>query len=125
MDQANLRRIKVVISWRLGDTLDHVTGATVFVDNYSGLTYSYMQTDLDSDQTTLSKLEFEAYTYNMGLRIQSYRAYNGKFLEKGYRDAVSECRQTIDYCGADMHSQNGIVERTIGLMTNDSRTLLL
>ena len=34
-------------------------------------------------------------------------------------------KQIIDYCGAGAHNQNGIIERTIGIMTNDSRTLLL
>ena len=68
------------------------------MDNYSGLTYSHMLTILDTDQTTQSKLEFEAYAYNMSVRIQSYRVDNGRFLEKGFRDAVSECRQSINYC---------------------------
>ena len=106
-------------------TLDRITGATVYVDNYSGFTFSHLQTSLDTDQTIQSKQEFETIAYNMDVKIRSYRADNGRFLEKGYREAVTACRQTIDYCGVGAHGQNGIVERNIGLMTNDSRTLLL
>ena len=106
-------------------TLERVTGATVYADNYSGFCYSHLQSSLDTDQTIQSKLSFESLVHNMGVKIQAYRADNGRFIEKGYREAVTACKQTIDYCGAGAHNQNGIIERTIGLMTNDSRTLLL
>ena len=103
--------------------LDYITGARVYVDNYSGLTYSHLQTSLDTDHAIQSKLVFEANAYNMGVRVPKYRVDKGRFLEEGYRDAVSGCRQIIDYCGAGIHSQNGIIVRNIGLLTNDFRTL--
>ena len=68
-------------------TLDRVSGATVYVDNYSGFCYSHLQSSLDTDQTIQSKCSFESLVYNMGVNIKAYRADNSRFIEKGNWDA--------------------------------------
>ena len=70
--------------------MDHKTGATIYVDNYSGLKYSHLQFRLDNNQTIQSNLSFVAHPYNMGINTKAYWAENGQFLEKVYRESVSD-----------------------------------
>ena len=105
--------------------LDRLQGATVFVDNDSEYVYSHFQTSLDLDQTIESKHVFEGVADTYGVKIRSYLADNGIFAKEGFKKAVSMANQFIKFCAVSAHHQNGIVERRIGKLTNDSRTLLL
>ena len=69
-------------------TKDRICGATGFVDNYSGYSFLALQTSLDRDQTLAAKRSFENHASQCGLNIESYRADNGCFAEKSFRDAV-------------------------------------
>ncbi len=72
-----------------------------------------------------SKSAFEAVADSYGVKIQKYLADNGIFAKSGFKDAVDAANQSIRFCAVSAHNQNGIVERKIGLWTNDSRTLLI
>lgn len=106
-------------------SLHRITGATVYHDHFTNFTYSHLQTSLDTDQTIASKTAFESKANSFGVKIKSYHADNGRFAEKGFRDAVTASNQTIKYCAVGAHHQNGIIEKKIGDMSNATRTLLM
>ena len=49
------------------------TGATVFVDHYSDMTYIHLMKRLTSAETVEAKKAFEAYARNRGVQIQHYQ----------------------------------------------------
>jgi len=102
-----------------------IWGATVFVDHVSDFVYVALMRDLTLDETLLAKTSFERLAKDGGVRIKAYRADNGRFADKGFRDSVEECNQQITYCAVGAHHQNGIVERRIKELTLIARTLLL
>ena len=80
-----------------------ICGATVFFDNRTGYSYSSMQTSLDGEQTLSAKHAFEAHAESCGVKIKSYRADNGLFAEKYFRDDVKHAKQNIDFCAVGAH----------------------
>ena len=99
--------------------------ATSFYHNYSGYSYSSLQTSLDGDQTLAAKNPFETHAATCGVKISSYRVDNGIFAEKSFRDAVKMAHQTIDFCAVGAHHQNGIIERHFQTLSSKAKTLLL
>ena len=61
---------------------DRIFGAKVFLDQYSGLSYSHLQTSLDTTQTLEAKHAFEQFADTYSVNILKYRADNGRFTEK-------------------------------------------
>ena len=106
-------------------TKDRICGATGFYDHHSGYSYSALQTSLDGDQTLAAKHSFESHADSCNVSVKSYRADNGRFAEKSFRDAIKEARQTIDFCAVGTHNQNGIIERHFQRLSSSARTLLL
>ena len=106
-------------------TKDCICGATGFYDHHSGYSYSALQTSLDGDQTLAAKNSFECHADSCGVSVKSYRADNGRFAEKSFRDAIKEARQIIDFCAVGTHNQNGIIESHFQRLSSSARTLLL
>lgn len=106
-------------------TKQHIVGGAVFKDHVSGYSYTHLQTNLDFDRSISVKLGFEQHAKTHDISIKAYHSDNGIFAEQGFRDAVRESSQTITYCAANHHSQNGIVERHIGELTKGSRANIL
>ncbi|KAL7546695.1 hypothetical protein ACHAWF_010025 [Thalassiosira exigua] len=106
-------------------TSDRVWGATIFVDHFSDYVYVALMRDLTLEETLLAKTSFERHARDGGTTISSYRADNGRFADRGFKDAVNDCNQTITFCVVGAHHRNGIVERKIKELTLISRTLLL
>jgi hypothetical protein len=52
---------------------------TVFVDQYSGFFYLYLQKSADADETSLAKRAFEETSRQHGVEIKAYHADNGIF----------------------------------------------
>ena len=106
-------------------TKDRICGATGFLDHYTSYNYSALQTSLDGMQTLAAKHSFETHAHGCGVQVKSYRADNGRFAEKSFRDAVKHANQTIDFCAVGTHNQNGIIERHFQRLSSNARTLLL
>ena len=102
-----------------------IWAATVFVDHVSDYVYVALMRDLTLSETLLAKTSFERHSAEGGVDIKAYRADNGRFSDKGFRDAINQCIQKIMFCGVGAHHQNGIVERKIKELTLIARTLLL
>ena len=102
-----------------------VCGATGFFDNHSGYSFSSLQTSLDGDQTLAAKHAFESHAATCGVKIEKYRADNGRFAEKSFRDDVKHAQQTINFCAVGAHHQNGIIERHFQKLSSQARIILL
>lgn len=101
------------------------TAATIFVDHYSGYSYVHLQPDMTSDSTVAAKEAFEAHSKELGVTIESYHADNGRFADNAFIEAVRLARQTISYCAAHAHFQNGKAEKRIRDLQEAARKQLL
>ena len=106
-------------------TNQRICGATGFYDNHTGYSYSSLQTSLNGEQTLAAKHAFEAHSNTCGIKICGYRADNGRFAEKSFRDDVTNSRQNINFCGVGSHHQNGIIERHFQTLSSQARIILL
>ena len=102
-----------------------IYGVTVFKDHFTNLSYSYFNTSLNTEEKIQSKFSFEQFSTSNGVNVHAYHADNGRFAEKGFRDAVQLAGQKLTYCGVGTHNQNGIVERHIQELTMATRSLIL
>ena len=85
--------------------------ATVFVDQYSRLSFVYMQKGGMVIETVKAKEAFERYAASHGVGVLHYHADNGIFVDNLFRKAVTVRHQTLSFCGVNAHWQNGIAER--------------
>ena len=106
-------------------TRDRITAATCFFEYKSSFGYTHLCTSTDQEQTLISKAAYEKLADTHGVQIEAYHADNGRFAEKGFREAVANSNQTITFCGVGSHHQNALVERYIEEITKLGRTVLL
>jgi hypothetical protein len=99
--------------------------ATIFVDQFSRLSYVFLQKTLTSKETVLAKQCFELYANERGVKIHRYHADNGRFADNGFIEACKSSNQRISYCGVNAHFQNGIAEKRIRDLQDATRTNLL
>ena len=105
-------------------TRSRYKAATIFIDHFSDLGYVHLQTALTSKETLEAKKAFEAYARAHGVTIQHYHADNGRFADNLFINDVKASHQTISYCGAYAHFQNGKAEKRIRDLTESARTQL-
>eukprot|EP00956_Cyclotella_meneghiniana_P034451 scaffold105063_cov38-Cyclotella_meneghiniana.AAC.1 len=106
-------------------TTRRYNSATVFVDHYSRLRYIHLMTSMSSDQTIEAKQAFERFANDHGLKIKHYHCDNGRFADNAFKLHCDANNQSISYCGVNAHFQNGIAERAIRDITEQTRTMLL
>ena len=106
-------------------TRQRITAATCFLDHYSDFSYTHLCTSTTQEATLEAKAAYEKLAASHGVQIKSYHADNGRFAEKGFRDAVHDANQTISFCAVNAHHQNGLIEKFIQDLTRGARTLLL
>ena len=81
VDQMEVREEGFIAQLKGKLTKQRYKYATIFVDQYSGLSYDHLQRSLTSEETVEGKLAFEAYSRSMGVRIHAYHADNGRFSD--------------------------------------------
>ena len=99
--------------------------ATVFVDQYSRLSYVYLQWMIMSNETIQAKIAFERYSQERGVHICHCHADNRRFTDKGFIDTCQLNNQHLTYCGVNAHFQNGIAKKRIWDLQEATRTSLL
>ena len=99
--------------------------ATVFVDQYSGYTFVYLQRRLTSAETVMAKHAFERSADQRGVKVTHYHADNGRFADNAFINDCKAQRQGLSYCGVNAHFQNGIAERRIRDLQEQTRTSML
>ena len=85
--------------------------ATVFVDQFSGYTFVYLQKRLTSEEMVMAKHTSECSADQRGVKIIHYHADNGRFADNAFIADCKAQRQGLSYCGVNAHFQNGIAER--------------
>ena len=99
--------------------------ATIFVDQYSKLSFVFLQKRITSAETVLAKQSFERFAWDHGVKILHYHADNGRFADNGFIQACKDNNQGITYCGVNAHFQNGVAEKRIRDLQEQARTMLL
>ena len=99
--------------------------ATIFVDQFSKLSFVFLQKWITSAETVLTKQSFERFARDHGVKITHYHADNGRFADNGFIQACKDNNQGLTYCGVNAHFQNGMAEKRIGDLQEQARTMLL
>ena len=99
--------------------------ATVYVDNFSSLSFVWLQKTATTVETVEGKQAFETYCTSHGVQVQHYHADNGIFNAYGWKAACNMKGQGLSYAGVNAHHQNGRAERRIGLLQEQARTMLI
>ena len=92
--------------------------ATIFVDQYSKLSFVFLQKRIMSAETVLAKQSFKRFARDHGVKILLYHADNGRFADNGFIQACKDNNQGITYCGVNAHFQIGIAEKKFGTYKN-------
>ena len=99
--------------------------ATVFVDQFSGYTFVYLQKRLTSDETVMVKHAFESSADQCGVKVIHYHADNGPFTDNAFIADCKAQRQGLSYYRVNAHFQNRIAERRIRDLQEQTRTSML
>ena len=84
--------------------------ATIFVDQFSKLSFVFLQKWLTSAETVLAKQSFECFARDHGVKILHNHTNNGRFTDNGFIQACKDNNQGLPYCGVNAHFQNGMAE---------------
>jgi hypothetical protein len=125
VDQVESRAVGFVAQLKGRLTHGRYKVATVFIDHHSRLGYVHMQKDSSSLETLKAKHACGLYTRERGIIVRHYHANNGRFVDNAWKDTLLEENQGITYCGVNAHWQNGIAERRIRDLKEQSRTMLI
>jgi Reverse transcriptase (RNA-dependent DNA polymerase) len=106
-------------------TKQRYTAATVFVDHFSNLSFTYFQKGLTIVETLEAKAAFERYASAHGVTVKHYQTDNGIFETDSFRRSVELAGKTISYAGVNAHHQNGHAEGKIRDLQSMGRAMLL
>jgi hypothetical protein len=99
--------------------------ATVYVDQASKLSFTYLQKTATAEETLLGKAAFEHYAKDRGVTIQAYHADNGIFKANKWVLACRAQGQRLTFAGVNAHHQNGLAERRIRSLQELARAMLI
>ena len=85
----------------------------MFVDQFSGLGFVYLQKKASVEETVEAKNAFEHYALTMGVIVKAYHADNGVFKAKVWVKACHSKGQSITFAAVGAHHSNGKAERWI------------
>ena len=97
----------------------------VFVDQFSGYTFIYLQKRLTSEETVMAKHAFESSADQHGVKILHYHANNGRFADNAFITDCKAQRMGLSYGGINAHFQNRIAELHIRDLQEQTRTSML
>ena len=95
------------------------------MDQYSRLSYTYLQKTATAEETIKAKKAFEAYSLEQGVTIEAYHADNRIFRANKWQAECSTAGQTLTFVGVNAHHQNGIAEHRIRELQNQTRSQLI
>ena len=99
--------------------------ATVYVDQFSGLGFVYLQKTASADETIEGKRAFEAYCKQHGVTVRQYHADNGVFRANKWVDDCRKLEQGLTFAGVNAHHSNGLAERRIRSLQDLTRSMLI
>jgi len=95
------------------------------VDHFSKLIFVTMHPTKDSREMLRSKSDYESFCRLHGVHIKSPRTDNGIYSSSAFRATCNAENQHLSFCGVGSHWQNGLAERTTGVIQAIARTILL
>ena len=95
------------------------------MDQFSGYSFVYLQQRIMSEETVQAKHTFERVAEQRGVKILHYHVDNGRFTDNAFIADCNAQRQSLSYCGVNAHFQNGIAERRIRDLQEQTRTSML
>ena len=87
--------------------------ATVYVDQYSGISFIYLQCTASAAETLEGKRAFEWYAQLHDVTISAYHADNGIFKACEWVENCHQSQQGLTFAGVGAHHANGKAERCI------------
>ena len=75
----------------------------MFFNHKSSFGYSHLCISTNQEETLNSKTVYEKLADTHGVQIEAYHADNGRFAEKGFREAVANSNQTVTFFGVGSH----------------------
>ena len=102
-------------------TTKRYTCATVYVDQFSGYSFIWIQKSTGADETLEGKRAFEEHAHSSGVKIQHYHADNGVFKARAWVEDCQLKHQRTTYAGVGAHHQNGMAERRIRVLQDLTR----
>ena len=100
-------------------------GGTIFVDHASGFVHLEHQISFTAAETLRSKLAFEQEVGRCGRAVKAYRTDNGVFKSREFADELRSNGQGITFSATGAHFQNGVAERSIRLVVEKARAMML
>ena len=80
---------------------------------------------ISGEYTLAAKKAYGRRSASYSVKVNRYHAYNGRYAEQMFLDAVEDANQDITFCAVGAHHQNGIAESHIKILTLGARTILL
>ena len=99
--------------------------ATVYVDQVSYLSFTYLQKTANNDKILKEKVAFEKYASNQGINIRAYHTHNGIFCANKWVINCQKKGQQQTFSGMNAHHQNGLAERRIHDPQELVRTMII
>lgn len=106
-------------------TTARYTCATVYVDQASRLSFTYLQKTASAEETLEGKIAFELYAKDRGVLVTAYHADNGIFRAHKWVQACRMNGQRLTFAGVNAHHQNGMAERRIRSLQELARAMLI
>jgi hypothetical protein len=76
-------------------------------------------------KTIQAKQAFERFALSVGVYNESYLTDSGAFKAPSFVKHIQDHNQHIQYCGANAHHKNGVVERAVRSVLNNAFTCIL
>ena len=99
--------------------------ATVYVDQYSKLSYVYLQKTASAEETLEGKQAFERFAEGHGITVRNYHADNGIFKAHKWVQGCADKGQGLTFAAVNAHHMNGIAERRIRELQDMARSQLI
>ena len=125
LDQLELTTAGFIAQLKGRATRNRYKYVTIFVDHFSGHSFTYLQKRITLDETQHAKVAYEAYAKSLGITIKHYHADNGHFADNAFLKSVMDCHQMISFCGVNGHFQNRQAEKKIRDLQDLARTQLI
>ena len=105
-------------------TKRHYKGATISWDHVTDDIHVSLMTDFTGEATSNACREFEVCSSEMGVTVRHYHCDNGRFTDNKFLAHCKTNRVSVFYCRVNAHHQNGLAERTIGILQDEARLAL-
>jgi hypothetical protein len=107
------------------DKKTQYNGGTLFVDHYSGYIHHKNQVSLRIGETLKGKHNFECFSKQFNVKIKHYHADNAPFGANELKVDIANQDQELTFSGVGAHHKNGVAERSIRMVTQWAREMLL